>query len=234
MPIIKLNLTRNRGLSRDSRKGEAIMKLRKMKLRKIFAALTIALALVGVPQATGAQSDSNPKGALEGAWNSVLIADEGGFQEMQRYTFSAGRSANEGSLVFTNEVDAVPPCGTDHGLWVRTGSRQFTLTHGAFCVDLSNGAPAFRIKFKEVITLNARDDQFAGRGVFEVSDPGGALLFSATYTVRGTRMQVEGLASVSGLDAESGFDVSDSEHQTRNSTKTETSAWQMWMKKLRQ
>ena len=28
----------------------------------------------------------------------------------------AGRSAGEGSLVFSNEVDAVPPCGTDHGL----------------------------------------------------------------------------------------------------------------------
>src|ERR1044072_2445191 len=195
MPETKLNPIRNRGFHNQSHKGEPLM-----KLRKIFAALTVAIALVAMTTTMSAQSNPAPKGNLEGAWNALLVADEGGFQEMERYTFSAGRSVNEGSLIFSNEVDAVPPCGTDLGLWVRSGNRQFTLTHGAFCVDLSNGSPAFRIKFREVITINSKDDQFTGRGIFEVFDPSGGLLFSATYAVHGTRMQAEGLTSLSGLD----------------------------------
>src|SRR5204862_4288633 len=128
---------------------------------------------------------------------AVLTADGSNFQEAERYTFADGSSVDEGTLIFSNEVDAVPPCGTDQGVWVRTGSRQFKLTHGAFCVDLSNGAPAFRIKFRETITLGVRDDQFTGRGVFEVFDPSGGMLFSATYSVRGTRMPVEGVSGLS-------------------------------------
>ena len=197
-----------------------------MKLRKIFATLTVAIALVAMTTTMSAQSNSTPKGSLEGAWNALLVADEGGFQEMERYTFSAGRSVNEGSLIFSNEVDAVPPCGTDQGVWVRSGNRQFTLTHGAFCVDLSTGSPAFRIKFKEVITINNKDDQFNGSGVFEVFDPGGSLLFSATYTVHGTRMQAEGLSSLSGPDAAS------SAFQPGNLTGAEVSTWRRWMKNL--
>ena len=189
-----------------------------MKLRKIFATLTVAIVLTAM--SAGVRAQSNPKGNLEGAWNAILVADEGGFQEMERYTFSAGRSVNEGSLIFSNEFDAVPPCGTDQGVWVRSGNRQFTLTHGAFCVDLSTGSPAFRIKFREVITINSKDDQFTGRGVFEVFDPGGGLLFSATYTVHGTRMQAEGLSGFSGLDAPS----------SAFQTGAEASIWRRWMK----
>ena len=199
-----------------------------MKLRKIFAALTVTIILVAMTTTMSAQSNPTPKGNLEGAWNAILIADEGGFQEMERYTFSAGRSVNEGSLIFSNEIDAVPPCGTDLGLWVRSGNRQFTLTHGAFCVDLSTGSPAFRIKFREAITINNKDDQFTGRGVFEVFDPSGSLLFSATYTVQGTRMQAEGLAGLSGLDGPS------SAFQTGNQIGAETSIWRRWMKNLQQ
>jgi hypothetical protein len=219
MPIFELNLIRNRGLHQEEKLT---------KLRKLFVALTISLALVGMSAGASAQSDSSLKGALEGTWNAILIADEGGFQEAERYNFSAGRTANEGSLIFSNEVDAVPPCGTDQGIWVRTGSRQFTLTHGAFCVDLATASPAFRIKFREVITLNARDDQFTGRGVFEVFDTGGGLLFSAAYAVRGVRMQAEGLARPVGLDAP------DALPQSESPAREQSSAWRRWMKNLQQ
>ncbi len=216
-PGINLNPIRNRGFHNQSHKGEMLM-----KLRKIFATLTIAIVLIAMPAVGRAQS--NPKGNLEGAWNAILVADEGGFQEMERYTFSAGRSVNEGSLIFSNEVDAVPPCGTDQGVWVRSGNRQFTLTHGAFCVDLSNGSPAFRIKFREVITINSKDDQFTGRGIFEVFDTSGGLLFSANYTVHGTRMQAEGLT----LNAPA------SASQIGNQASQEASPWRRWMKNLLQ
>ena len=197
-----------------------------MKLRRSLLALTIVITLIALPTLTGAQVAG--KGKLEAAWNAVLTADGSNFQEAERYTFADGISVDEGTLIFSNEVDAVPPCGTDQGVWVRTGSRQFKLTHGAFCVDLSSGAPAFRIKFREAITLNTREDQFTGRGVFEVFDPNGGLLFSATYSVRGTRMAAEGTASVSE------FDAADAMPQTDNLTKGDVSVWRRWMKNLPQ
>lgn len=199
-----------------------------MKQRRNLLALTVAIALIALPTLTGAQNAPGPKGKLEGVWNAVLTADEGGFQEAERYTFTVGSAVDDGTLIFSNEVDAVPPCGTDQGVWVRTGSRQFKLTHGAFCVDLSSGAPAFRIKFREAITLNTREDQFSGRGVFEVFDPNGGLLFSATYGVRGTRMAVEGLSSVSEFDDAAALPQAD------NLTKGDVSVWRRWMKNLQQ
>lgn len=199
-----------------------------MKRRGNLLALTVAIALIAMPALLRAQITPGPKGKLEGAWNAVLTADEGNFQEAERYTFADGSSIDDGTLVFSNEVDAVPPCGSDHGNWMRTGSRQFKLTHGAFCVDLSSGAPAYRIKFRETITLNARDDQFTGRGVFEVFDPNGGLLFSATYGVRGTRMAVEGPSGASG------FDTAEAMPQTDNLTKADVSLWRRWMKNLPQ
>jgi hypothetical protein len=203
------------GFHNSSNKGEL-----PMKLRRGLVVLTIFIVLIVMPAAQRAQT--SPKGKLEGAWNAVLTADEGGFQEAERYTFAPGPSINEGSLVFSNEVDAVPPCGSDQGVWVRTGSGQFNLTHGAFCVDLSTGAPAFRIKFRETITLNARDDQFTGRGIFEVLDVSGGLLFSATYSVRGTRMLAERPFGPSGLEE------ADAASQSGHPGGGEDSLWRRW------
>jgi len=221
MSEINLRAIRNREFHNQSHKGATLM-----KLRKNLMALTIALALTTIPATMYAQNDTSPKGRLEGAWNAVLIADDEDFQQKERYTFATGRSVDEGSLVFANEFDAVPPCGASQGVWARTGSRQFTLTHGAFCSDLSTFTPLFRIKLREVITLSAKEDQFTGRGIFEVFDPSGVLLFSATYTVRGTRMAVEGLANSPG------FETSDAELQPANPTRGEASMWRRWMKNL--
>ena len=197
-----------------------------MKLKRNLMALTIALALMAIPATMYAQNDISPKGKLEGTWNAVLSADDEDFQQQERYSFATGRTVDEGSLIFANEFDAVPPCGASQGVWARTGSRQFTLTHGAFCSDLSTFTPLFRIKLREVITLNAKEDQFTGRGIFEVFDPSGVLLFSATYTVRGTRMVVE------GLSASPSFDTSDAGSQPPNSTRGEGSIWRRWMRNL--
>jgi hypothetical protein len=218
--MLTMRLIHQCGFHNPSNQGELFM-----KLRRGLVALTIAIVLIVMSAAQRAQT--NPKGKLEGAWNAVLTADEGGFQEAERYTFATGPSVDEGSLVFSNEVDAVPPCGTDQGVWVRTGSRQFTLTHGAFCVDLSTGAPAFRIKFRETITLNARDDQFTGRGIFEVLDLSGGLLFSATYSVRGTRMRAESPFSTLGLDE------ADAAFQGGHPVGGEDSPWRRWRQLIR-
>ncbi len=172
-----------------------------MDLKSIFLAFSIALAVSLFPSQSLAQE--NLKQRPEGTWNVILTADGEGFQEKERYTFIVGKSRKEGSLIFSNEVDAIPPCGTDQGVWNQTGRGEFALTHGAFCLDPESQSPGFAIKFRETITLNESGETFSGRGIYEVFDPQGTVVFSATYTLQGTRMQIERLPSASRLDGAS-------------------------------
>lgn len=183
-----------------------------MNLQRILPALTLTMIMVVMPAALNAQS-GEPKQKVEGTWNVVLTAPEVNFQQNERITFIPGRNNNEGSILFANEVDAVPPCGTDQGVWVRTGRREFTFTHGAFCLDVDLTGPSFTYKFREVITLNERGDEFTGRGVFEVFDLDGVVQFSAPYTLRGTRMQMEPVPAAPATAAEAGLPLVD--HSTK-------------------
>jgi hypothetical protein len=170
-----------------------------MYLRKICSAVAVVAALLLAATYTQAQATSTePK--LDGTFDAVLSS--GNFHEKERYTFAAGQSTDDGSLIFSNEVDAIPPCTTDHGVWARTGPRTYTLTHGAFCSDFANNM-FYTLKWREAITLGPRGNGFAGRGLVEIFDPSGMLLFSAPYTVRGTRMQAEAPPSSRSISAPS-------------------------------
>lgn len=169
------NLTPNQAVKENS-----------MYLRRIFSALAIAVALLAVTLTEGRAQTTEPK--LDGTFNATLTS--GSFREKERYTFASGQNADNGSLIFSNEVDAIPPCGTDQGVWAKTGSRTYTLTHGAFCFDPSSET-SFTLKWREVITLGPGGNKFTGRGFLEVFDSDRNLLFSAAYTLRGVRMQVE-------------------------------------------
>lgn len=157
-----------------------------MNLRRIFSALAIAVALLASTLTEVRAQTTEPK--LDGTFNAILTT--GSFREKERYTFASGQDADNGSVIFSNEVDAIPPCGTDQGVWARTGPRAYTLTHGAFCFDPSSET-SYTLKWREVITLGPRGNTFTGRGFIEVFDSDRNLLFSASYTLRGTRMQVE-------------------------------------------
>jgi hypothetical protein len=157
-----------------------------MYLRGIFSAVVIALALLTATVTEVRAQTTEPK--LDGTFDAILTS--GSFREKERYTFTSGQAADDGSVIFSNEVDAIPPCGTDQGVWAKTGPRTYALTHGAFCFDPSTET-SYTLKFREVITLGPRGNGFTGRGFLEVFDSGGNLLFSAPYTLRGTRMQVE-------------------------------------------
>ena len=154
------------------RKGGQIM-----YLRRTFSALAVVIALA----ATMTEVNAQPPDIL-GTWDATLSIGTS-FREKERYTFTAGRTHEDGSVIFSNEEEATPPCTTDHGVWAKTGARTYTLTHGAFCGDVT-------IKWREVITLGPRAEGFTGRGVLEKFDPFG-LFFIAHYTLRGARMHVE-------------------------------------------
>lgn len=157
-----------------------------MRMRRIFSALAIAVALLAATLTEVRAQSTEPR--LDGTFDAILRS--GSFFEKERYTFTSGQAANDGSVIFSNEVDAIPPCGTDQGVWAKTGPRTYTLTHGAFCFDPSTET-SYTLKWREVITLGPRGNGFTGRGFVEVFDSDGSLLFSAPYTLRGTRMQAE-------------------------------------------
>jgi hypothetical protein len=167
-------------------------------LGALLLTLVVALHVSAQSGAGSNDLDVQDKSSADGfrprpiidTWDVTLTS--GDFQQKERYTFVAGRTRNKGSLVFSNEIDAIPPCGTDHGVWQRTGTRRYATTHGAFCVDPGSGE-AFTIKWREEITLSKGLDQLQGEGLFEVFDQAGNQIFSATYTLQGSRIKVEHL-----------------------------------------
>lgn len=163
---------------------------RRLISRNLIVALTLVIFVASIITEARAQS-SKPKRRVEGTWRVTLTS--GDFQQAERFTFIPGRSNDEGSLVFSNEIDSIPPCGTDHGSWVRLSGRDFRTTHEAFCTDLETASPSVRLKWREEITLSDDGDSLTGRGLFEVFDVAGELLFSAPFTLAGARMEAESL-----------------------------------------
>jgi hypothetical protein len=161
-----------------------------MSMKRIFVMLIVILAVaVALLAATLTEVRAqSTEPVLDGTFDAILMS--GSFREKERYTFASGQTADDGSVIFSNEVDAIPPCGTDQGVWAKTGPRTYVLTHGAFCFDPSSETSS-TLKWREVITLGPRGNGFTGRGFLEVFDSDGNLLFSAPYTLRGTRMQAE-------------------------------------------
>ena len=148
-----------------------------MCLRRIFSALAVIVAMATTWTVVKAQSTD-----LNGTWDAVLSSGSSP-REKERYTFTPGRTSDDGGVIFSNEEES-PGCTTDQGVWERTDTRTFILTHGAFCDGDTT------VKWREEITLGPRGEGFSGRGVEERSDALGTF-FIRIYTLRGTRMHSE-------------------------------------------
>ena len=146
-----------------------------MCLRRIFSVLTVVVAMATTWTVVKAQTTE-----LDGTWDAVLAT--GNEREKARYTFTEGRTDDDGGVIFSSQRESAG-CTTDQGVWERTGTHTFILTHGAFCGDI-------RVKWREEITLGSLGGAFKGRGIEEKFDAMG-LFFVRLYTVRGTRMQAE-------------------------------------------
>ena len=166
-------------------------KLNSGSKKRLILIITLVIFVASIFAEANAQSPKAQKRRIEGSWRVTLTS--GDFQQAERFTFIPGRSNDEGSLIFSNEIDSIPPCGTDQGSWVRVGGRDFQTTHEAFCTDLETASPSFRLKWREAITLGDDGDDLTGSGLFEVFDAAGELLFSAPFTLAGARMDVEPL-----------------------------------------
>jgi hypothetical protein len=146
--------------------------------------LILAAALVSAD----ALAQNNAKAKLEGGWLTTVVDPEGG-EIKTRFTFAPASTTREGSLIFTTEQDAGPVffCAPDTGVWKKTGNREFTTSHEAFCQE--EGTPLI-LKSRDRITLNPAGDAFTGTQLVQGFDTDGNLLFEVEVMLHGTRMNV--------------------------------------------
>src|SRR5262245_40741032 len=132
-----------------------------LNLKKMIAVFAIGLLVATASLAVKAQSrDEKSKDSilensssvkLEGTWLvTVTFPDE--FSLKVLFTFTPGRSDDEGTLIDQNEYQLTPNpvCTADQGVWKRVGTRSFIATHLAFCFDATqNFDPAGSVKVRD-------------------------------------------------------------------------------------
>lgn len=130
---------------------------------------------------------------IEGTWE-VTSTSEDGFEYHERVTFSAGRTATDGTVVTTSELDFTPPfpCLTSQGSWVRTAGRHFASTVKAFCFDGAPGTLAARLKLHDEIQLSDDGNEFTGTEDVEFATLDGSETFTATSSIHGVRLNATG------------------------------------------
>jgi hypothetical protein len=168
--------------------------------------LIIALALATAAPAGAQQQAGAKKNRIEGTWQvtstatSLQVCDANGCTPVDApppfkvlISFSAGRSANEGTLVDTSEFELTPNpvCTPDQGTWERQSDGSILATHLNFCFDATNGyAPAGPTKVRDRLTLTDAD-HFTGRQYVEGFDTNGVRVVILEATLDGTRVHAE-------------------------------------------
>lgn len=153
-----------------------------MKRTTLLCSLTASmLVLVRIAQAQNGLSAVGQH--MEGAWR-VTINGQGRPVEFAFNHFTA-----DGALLV---VGSLRTQSVAVGAWVRTGDRQFGLTHHRFNYD-ADGNLTSTIKVRANIALNDTLDGFSGTYQADVIDLSGNLLRSGLGTLDGKRINVEPL-----------------------------------------
>jgi len=145
------------------------------------------------PLAPGKSDDGDDKNKIEGTWRAIGTFGFG--EDVALFTFGAGKNANSGITVHSDNFFFVPSpsCLPAHGVWRKGGDKTFIGTDEGFCFDsTSNFDPAGKIKFRYSVTLNKAGTEFNGNLTVEGYDTFDNLVFSDTATLHGTRMVAEG------------------------------------------
>jgi hypothetical protein len=141
-------------------------------------------------------ADDDDKNALEGTWRGTETFASGDVFRIL-FTFGAGKNANNGVVVHSDELFFVPSpsCLPSQGVWKRSGDRRFIATDEGFCFDSSGQPPTFdpfgKIKFESAIRLNNQGSEFTGTMHIEGFDLDGNLVFSDDADLHGVRMRAE-------------------------------------------
>ena len=158
-----------------------------MTKRKNRLIATTSLAIFVAALAAFSQSSTDDPGGttapeLETSWR-VLVTPIGA-PIPPFLTFSSfGRG---GTFLESTQ----PGQGPGHGVWRRTGGREFGVTFEKILFSPGGGF-AGTLKVREVIRLNASGDSYAGDATAEAFDPSGQPLGSFCAKTQGTRITVE-------------------------------------------
>jgi hypothetical protein len=131
---------------------------------------------------------------IEGTWRVAGTFDSGN-SDQALFTFGAGRD-NLGVVTHSDNLffTAAPSCLPAQGVWKKgPGKNSFVATDEGFCFDtFSNFAPAGRIQFRTVVTVDDHWTTLTGQTHLVAFDPDGNIVFEDDGTLQGTRMAVVG------------------------------------------
>ena len=159
--------------------------------RPDWSAKTSGTVIQG-PAAAGKSDDPDDKERIEGTWRARGAFSVG--EDVALFTFGAGKNANSGITVHSDNLFfvPVPSCLPAHGVWKRAGDRTFIATDEGFCFDSTQGFdPAGKVKFKYSVKLNKQGTEFDGKLHVEGYDLNDNLVFSDDATIHGVRMLAE-------------------------------------------
>ena len=130
---------------------------------------------------------ADKKKSLLGTWNLTLTFGDG-FQVKSTLQVLPGRSDTEGSVIHASEFSLTLPNPTvpEQGVWEYTGGQQFIASYRGYAFT-ETFEPFGAIGFRHAITMDADQESFTGRAVFEVVDAAGQVLFSDICQTRGVR-----------------------------------------------
>jgi hypothetical protein len=127
-----------------------------------------------------------PKIRLEGAWDVTVFDD--GMPFKFHYTFAPGKTANEGTVVFSTELDVGPggACTPSLGAWKRISANQFISTAKTVCRDEDF---IFTLVSYDQYDLNDSSRTFTGRQRIFGFDQLGNPLFSNEFFLQGNILE---------------------------------------------
>jgi len=149
--------------------------------------VTISLAILTAAVAAFSQSSTDERGGttapeLEASWRVMVTPIGAPIPPFLTFsTFGRGGTFLESTQ---------PGQGPGHGVWRRTGARDFGITFEKI-VFSPDGNFAGTLKVREAIRLSASGDSYAGDGTAEVFDPSGHLVASFCAKTQATRITVE-------------------------------------------
>jgi hypothetical protein len=153
-------------------------------LRRTLTIMIFAAAVLLPLTEANAQT---PKIRIEGAWD-VILSDKDELFKLH-YTFAAGKTVNEGTVIFSTEVDAGPGviCTPSLGAWKRISANQFLATSKTTCNEKGF---VFTIKTFDSFTVNDANSAFTGTTTFVGFNQDNEVIFSEEADLHGTMLFV--------------------------------------------
>jgi hypothetical protein len=154
-------------------------------MRKVLTTIILMAATLLSLTEANAQTLS-PRLRIEGAWDAVVL-DQGVPFKLQ-YVFAPGKTVNEGTVIFSTELDAGPEttCTPSSGAWKRNSANQFIATSKAVC---NEKGVVFTVVSFDIYEISDSNNTFSGKQKLIGFNLDGKQIFSTDVALSGTILQ---------------------------------------------